>query len=123
MPTAETSAVRLLTIVVLLLTQLGWSQDLGQLRWLSGTWTDSETQEHWSLPAGATMMGFNRKVSDGKTVFFEYLRIEENRDGITYWASPLGKSWTPFRLKRLDKHEVLFENPAHDFPHSNSLST
>ena len=49
-------------------------------------------------------------------VSFEFLRIEATSSGITFWASPAGKTPTPFRLIELKNKRVVFENPEHDFP-------
>jgi hypothetical protein len=45
------------------------------------------------------------------------LRIAEDEDGrIAYIASPSGQATTTFSLLRVSDTEVVFENPAHDFP-------
>jgi hypothetical protein len=53
----------------------------------------------------------------GKTVFFEYLRIEARGSDIYYVAHPKARTpGTDFKLTRLTRQEAVFENPAHDFP-------
>ena len=89
---------------------------LEDLSWMSGRWVDSTTEECWSRPAGHTMMGYTRTVEEGKTVFFEYLRIEETSEGIFYRASPLGRGETSFRLTESSPGLAVFSNPEHDFP-------
>ena len=63
------------------------------------------------------MLGMNRTVRDGNTVFFEYLRIVEEEDG---WAgliaSPSGQETARFKMVDQGAHHVVFENPDHDFP-------
>lgn len=91
------------------------------LAWLTGVWvTPGEgggTEEFWTPPAGGTMLGVNRTIRDGKTVFFEYLRIELEGDTLVYKAQPLGRHpATPFRLVEASDEEVVFENPEHDYP-------
>lgn len=92
------------------------------LSWLSGTWirhTDGSTsEEHWTAPAGGTMFGINRSVRNGKTVFYEYLRIVENDGGLVYYAAPRGGDETAFRMTSGSANIVRFENTAHDFPQS-----
>jgi Domain of unknown function (DUF6265) len=87
---------------------------------MAGTWTGVqekvEMEEHWLPPKGNTMLGLHRDVASGKTVMFEFLRIEWTPEGITYWASPRGRAATPFRLKEARDKYVVFENPEHDFP-------
>jgi hypothetical protein len=94
---------------------------LDGLAWLSGSWagvTDgARVEEHWSVPAGGTMIGMNRTVVGGRTVFYEYLRIEAGTDGIAYLASPRGRHPpTAFALAAMGERHVAFENPDHDFP-------
>ena len=76
----------------------------------------SSTEEHWIAPKGGIMLGVNRGVSRNGKASFEFLRIAETPDGITYFASPGGKEPTPFLLKESTADSVTFENPDHDFP-------
>ena len=63
------------------------------------------------------MLGTNRSVRDGKTVAFEFMRIVEQEDGgLELIASPSGQNTTSFTMLSLTDHEVIFENPDHDFP-------
>src|SRR4029453_18050159 len=59
------------------------------------TWTGGEDalsmEEHWTEPAGGILLGLHRDVKEGRTVLFEFLRIEETPDAVTYWASPKGR--------------------------------
>ena len=91
-----------------------------QLAWIAGGWVQdspkARTEEHWTDVAGNMMLGVGRTIVGGKTVFFEFLRIEERADGIYYVAQPKGRPGTDFRLTRLEGQEAVFENPAHDFP-------
>jgi uncharacterized protein DUF6265 len=94
--------------------------DISELAWMAGHWTGTqdglEMEEYWQAPKGNTMLGLHRDVSGGRTVSFEFLRIEATTDGITYWASPRGRLATPFNLIDLKGKRVVFENPKHDFP-------
>jgi hypothetical protein len=68
-------------------------------------------------PLGSSMVGMSRTVENGKTSFFEYLRIEAKDDGIVYLASPLGRDPpTPFKLIESGPMRVVFANPDHDYP-------
>ncbi len=63
------------------------------------------------------MIGMGRTIAGGKTVEFEYLRLEQRGDGIYYVAHPKARSpGTDFKLTRLSAQEAVFENPQHDFP-------
>ena len=91
------------------------------LAWLSGDWETApgrmQNDEHWTKVAGGSLIGMSRTVAGGKTVFFEYLRIEARGDGVYYVAHPKARTpGTDFKLTRLTGQEAVFENPAHDFP-------
>ncbi|HET6584045.1 MAG TPA: DUF6265 family protein, partial [Nannocystaceae bacterium] len=71
----------------------------------------------WARPHGDAMFGTSHTVVDGRTAFFEYVRIEARSTGIVYLASPLGRDPpTAFSLVESDRDRVVFENPQHDFP-------
>ena len=94
---------------------------LANLAWLTGSWASDaggmRSEEHWTQPSAGTMFGVNRTMRSGKTVFFEYLRIEARPDGVYFLASPVGRDpATPFKLISVSEHKVTFENPEHDFP-------
>ena len=100
----------------------GETYDIADLAWISGDWQTAsggkaQIEEHWTALAGASMMGLSRTVAQGKTVEFEYLRIEQRVDGIYYVAHPKARCpGTDFKLTTLSKQEAVFENPEHDFP-------
>gem|GEM_PF-838352 len=116
----------LVTIVVLLLagsvpaTASNSAPDLSTLAWLAGNWTGTkdgvEMEELWQKPKGNSMLAVHRDVKEGRTVSFEFLRIEATADAITYWASPRGRPATPFKMIEHGNKRVVFENPEHDFP-------
>jgi hypothetical protein len=94
---------------------------LNDLSWMAGSWVGTtqgvEMEEHWTAAKGGSMIGIHRDVAKGRTVSFEFLRIEMVKDQITYLSMPGGRSpATPFPLKELSGSRVVFENPAHDFP-------
>jgi hypothetical protein len=87
--------------------------------WMSGSWSGAidnvQMEEHWTAPGGGVMLGMHRDV--GKSVEFEFLRIEMQKDGtLVYLAQPFGKPATPFPLKSSTDARVVFENAKHDFP-------
>jgi hypothetical protein len=91
------------------------------LAWLSGDWETApgrmQTDEHWTKVSGGSLIGMSRTVAGGRTVFFEYLRIEARGSEIFYVAHPKARTpGTDFKLARLNSQEAVFENPAHDFP-------
>jgi hypothetical protein len=97
------------------------ASEIGKLSWLAGSWSGERDgvrfEEHWSAPAGATMIGMHRDVRGGRTVGFEFFRVVEDSLGLVYLAQPGGRApATPFRAKTLEDRRVVFENPDHDFP-------
>jgi hypothetical protein len=95
---------------------------IADLAWIAGDWQTaaggrSQVEEHWTQPAGGTMIGMGRTIAGGKTAEFEYLRLEQRADAVYYVAHPKARSpGTDFKLTRLNGHEAVFENPQHDFP-------
>lgn len=63
------------------------------------------------------MLGVNRSVAEGRTVFFEYLRIETSESAVVYLASPLGRD-PPTRFVSVASGPgwIAFENAEHDYP-------
>lgn len=122
---------RLLLIASMLLMSLGFAvaqtdepkaPTINDLAWLAGSWAgehDGGTiEEHWAAPKGNSMIGMSRLIIGQRTVFFEFLRIEQRADGsVVYLAQPKGR--TPpveFKATRLTPGEAVFENPEHDNP-------
>ncbi|MBY0493589.1 MAG: hypothetical protein K2Y23_05200 [Cyanobacteria bacterium] len=94
---------------------------LDSLSWMSGSWTGTtagvDMEEHWTAAKGNSMIGIHRDVAKGRTVSFEFLRIEVQKDQIVYLSMPNGRSpATPFPLKEVSGTRVVFEHPTHDFP-------
>ena len=100
----------------------GTTPKIAELAWISGDWQTAagardQIEEHWTLPAGGTMIGMGRTVAGNKTVEFEFLRIEQRGDDIFYVANPNAHCpQTDFKLTDLSGQEVVFENPEHDYP-------
>jgi len=106
---------------MLLMAQAAPTVRMDDLTWLSGHWaTDRDgwlTEEYWSGPRGAIMIGYSRSVQRDRVAQWEFLRIEPGSDGVpVYWASPTGRPAVPFRLVASDPSSATFENPAHDYP-------
>ena len=102
-------------------TAQGRKPDIADLAWMSGSWSGEsrgiQMEEHWTAPKGNTMVGIHRDVGKGRTLLFEFLRIEQQGDQIVYLSMPNGRSpATAFPLKEISGTRVVFENPAHDFP-------
>ena len=88
--------------------------------WLSGCWDVTRNGRHvvesWTSVEGGTMMGVSRTVSDGKTSEWEFLIIREGATGLEYVAKPSRQPEATFTSTSVSSTQVVFENPAHDFP-------
>ena len=94
---------------------------LEDLSWLSGCWAreDAEpgSEEHWTSPAGGVMLGMSRTLRGGKAIEYEFMEIREVSSGrLGYVAHPSRQAEATFPLLRGGPGEMVFENPAHDFP-------
>ena len=116
--------IRLATVllfVTMSVTAQGAKAAIADLSWMAGSWTGEsrgiQMEEHWTAPKGNSMVGIHRDIGNGRTLLFEFLRIEQQGDQIVYLSMPNGRSpATPFPLKEVSGTRVVFENPAHDFP-------
>lgn len=95
-------------------------QSIETLAWLAGNWiseSEAETvEEHWLVPRGGLMLGIGRTVKTSGRRNFEYMRIEEKKGALTFFASPSGQPATPFKATSVTADKVVFENPNNDFP-------
>jgi hypothetical protein len=88
--------------------------------WIAGCWESTRggrhVAEHWMAPEGGTMMGVSRTTAGEKTTEWEFLIIRQGAQGLDYVAKPSRQPEATFTATRATANEVVFENPAHDFP-------
>jgi len=88
--------------------------------WISGCWDFTRNGRHvaesWTSAEGGTLLGVSRTVSNGKTSEWEFLIIREGAKGLEYVAKPARQPEATFTATSVSATEVVFENPAHDFP-------
>jgi hypothetical protein len=89
--------------------------------WLAGAWSHEEgdiwSNEVWSPLRSDVMLGFNRSGKDGETLFWEHMWIvKEDDGGVAFWAVSADEKPVRFELVVSMDKEVVFENPAHDYP-------
>ncbi|MEQ1868381.1 MAG: DUF6265 family protein [Micropepsaceae bacterium] len=91
----------------------------GATAMLEGQWREvrgsAVTDEVWTNNKGNVIVGASRTV-DGLSNAFEFMRIENRKEGIVFMAQPDGGKATSFRLTAHDAKTLVFSNPAHDFP-------
>jgi hypothetical protein len=87
---------------------------LAQLTWLAGCWgnrvVDRDYREQWLSPRGGMMLGVSQAVTQGRTLSYEFLRLETRPDGVYYVAAPTGQKEAVFRLqgKTMDEADEIF---------------
>lgn len=94
---------------------------LAALQWLAGCWDaqggEARSGEQWLSPAGGTMLGVSRTVRSGRTVAHEFMQTRlDAGQRLVLIALPSAQKETTFVASRIGADEVVFENPAHDFP-------
>ncbi len=105
---------------LLTLMMLAQAADATSVSWLSGCWRQEsparQVDEVWMAPAGDGMLGMSRTVAKGKIVEHEFLQIRVQDGKLVYIARPSGQPEATFTAVKVGPREVVFENPAHDFP-------
>jgi hypothetical protein len=91
------------------------------LAWMAGSWVsegDSDwTEERWSRPRGGMMLGTALTGKGAAANHYEFMRIAPDEAGrLTFWASPRGTTPEPFPAAGGGEGEIVFVNPAHDYP-------
>lgn len=89
--------------------------------WMAGAWQqvdgDRWTEEYWTAPRGGLMLGAGRSGRGEALREWEATRIQIGEDGKpAFIASPEGGSPTRFALVSAGPTEIVFANPAHDYP-------
>jgi hypothetical protein len=108
-------------LALLILAGGAGAATIDDLAWLAGQWASEDAEpgsgEVWTAPAGGTMLGTSRTVSEGRTVAHEFLLIRETGDGgLEFVARPSGQAGAAFAMVEIGDRHVVFANPAHDFP-------
>lgn len=97
-------------------------KSLSDLAFMSGCWRgnlagrNGTIEERYNPIAGGLMLGTSQTVVNGRTVFFEFIKIEQSEGGIVMTPAPKGRPSVPFKLVSLDGKKAVFENLEHDFP-------
>ena len=96
---------------------------INSVAFMSGCWEirkperKSVISEQWMAPMGNAMLGVSRTVRAEKMSGFEFMKLIEDENGITFFARPDGATAdTPFKMTEWSKNEAAFENAGNDFP-------
>ena len=114
--------VRIVVVLALLLGPLaaGAQARIPSLAWMAGTWVHEDARqrvtEGWIGPGNGTMLGTNLTARADGRALFEFMRMAETPEGVSYYASPAGRAPVEFRAKEVGESRVVFENLTHDFP-------
>jgi Domain of unknown function (DUF6265) len=84
--------------------------------WLAGTWDTTQgarvVEEMWTPPTSNAMIGLSRTVAGGRTVEFEFLRIEKRGADLFYVPQPNGRPPVSFKLTSSAGGRYIFENTS-----------
>ena len=95
---------------------------LAALSFMSGCWRGATQpnrpviEEQYTAATTNIMLGTTRYIRDGRTIDFEFSRIQADSAGVALVPHPRGKESVRFRMLRVGADEVAFENAEHDFP-------
>ena len=97
---------------------------LEQFAWLAGCWEGKVNQrdfrEEWLPLRGEVMVGASQTAMLGKTLSYEFLRLEPRADAVYYIPMPSGQKESLFKLtsRKTDGEDELFifENTVAEFP-------
>ena len=73
-------------------------------------------EEQWMRPRGGAMLGMSRTVRGDTLIEWEFLRLYERGEQLVFAAQPSGQSPAEFTSISIQRHALIFANPAHDFP-------
>lgn len=99
---------------------------LKPMAWLEGCWQGSvnhrDFREVWLPLRGDVMVGVSQTVTTGRTLDYEYLRLELRGDALHYVTAQPGRPESAFKLAGrttdLQDEVFRFENPDATFPRS-----
>ena len=101
-------------IVILSSAVRAEERDLSTFGWLAGVWESTEgsaaTEERWMSPTANVILGVSRTVKDGRTVGFEFMRLEKRGADIYYIPQPGGRPPVDFKLTSGEGGRYIFEN-------------
>jgi hypothetical protein len=77
-----------------------------------GSWSE----EWWTPPRAGLMMGAGRSGKGATIGWWEQTRIQNVEGKLSFCALPKGQKEGCFTATTVKPTEIIFENPAHDYP-------
>lgn len=88
--------------------------------WMAGCWIEEKgagwTEECWTSARGGVMLGSGRNGEGTALRSWEAMQIVAADGTIAFWAAPGGIGRTRFALASANAREIVFANPANDYP-------
>lgn len=88
--------------------------------WLAGCWTIQEkdrlVEENWTGVQDGVMLGVARTITRGRMSEYEFVVLRPKGARLEYVVRAGENPVVVFSSTTLTATEVVFENPAHDFP-------
>ena len=127
----RTATLVMIALTLSTATAIAWpnrqapqASPLDQLAWFTGCWAYTSPrviiEEHWTRPAGGSMLGMSRTLrrnpGGDSTIAWEFIRVYARGTDLVYAAQPHNQPSAEFVSDKVGDTEVVFANPAHDFP-------
>lgn len=89
--------------------------------WMAGCWIDDRgeawTEECWTAPRAGSMLGSGRSGRGATLRNWEVMQLLAEPNGaLAFWGAPRAAGRTRFAMTVSTAGEVVFTNPAHDYP-------
>jgi hypothetical protein len=94
---------------------------LSDLGFMAGCWrglmpSGTTIEEFYTTPSSNLIVGTTRYIRNGRTVEFEFTRIDQTDSGVVITPHPKGVRSVSFAPKTIDRSRAVWENASHDFP-------
>lgn len=97
--------------------------DLDKTKWLIGAWEQKTARgrmyETWVKASSTEFHGKSYVIKEKDTMVFENIKLAQQANGLFYIPTVKNQNGgkpVSFKAKTVSATEMVFENPAHDFP-------
>lgn len=102
---------------------INYPSGISKAEWLIGTWENKTRRgtiyESWVKTGETELAGKSFMIKDKDTIVFENIKLVQEPGGLFYIPTVKGQNQgLPVRFKgrSISETQLIFENPAHDFP-------